>query len=117
MTEIMNKRILDILRARFLVSETAPRNWRILIFLAVLGTLDVTSSHVADWQVHRNEDLRDEVTVLKNELVIHSSELQQWTMESYLEEQFREQGLKRPDTTIRKWVVNTTDQWQLANKE
>jgi len=113
----MNKRILDILRAKFLVSETAPRNWRLLIFFAFLGALDVTSSHVADWQVHRREDLKEEVQWLKNELVLSRRVLQELTLESYLEDRFEEQGLKRPDSTIRKLIVNSIDQWQLTNRD
>ncbi len=112
----MYRRLLDVLRAKFLVSEQAPRNWRLLIFFALLGALDITSSHVADWQVHRREELEEEVLWLKNELVMSRQQLQQLTMESYLEETLGDKGLKRPDTVIRKLIVQNNPSWQPANR-
>lgn len=113
----MNKRLLDILRANFLLSDTAPRNWRFLIFFAFLGILDVTSSHLADWQVHRNEQLEEQVKWLKYDLLNSQQNLHNLIMESRLEEAFAGQGLKRPDSIVRKYVVNTIDPWQRTNKK
>jgi len=43
--------IYDLLRGKFLVDEDAPKNWRMLIFLASLALIMIGSSHSIDKKV------------------------------------------------------------------
>lgn len=89
----MRKRLLDLLKGKFLVSGDAPKNWMFLLFASLLAALMISSSHQADRKVLEIADLNEEVRKLKSEFFQGRSQVQQLKLESTLREAMAEKGL------------------------
>ncbi|MGB5189449.1 FtsL-like putative cell division protein, partial [Robiginitalea sp.] len=65
----MKKNLVALLKGRFLVSGDAPRNWLFIVFVSLLATVMIASSHSADRKVHDIAALNEEVKQLRSEFV------------------------------------------------
>ena len=65
----MKKNLVALLKGRFLVSGDAPRNWLFIVFISLLATVMIASSHSADRKVHDIAALNEEVRQLRSEFV------------------------------------------------
>lgn len=50
----MKKGFYNVLKANFLISEDAVKNWRFIVFCTVLAIVMIASSHNAEKKVHQN---------------------------------------------------------------
>ena len=78
----MKEGFYNIIKGKFLVSDDAPKHWRLIIFLSGLALIMIASSHSADKKVHRISKLSAQVKELKSEYVDVRMQLMQSRMES-----------------------------------
>ena len=64
----MNK-ILDLLNIKFLVSEDAFKNWRVILFVSFLVLLIIFSAHSAENKIFRIAQLNEQINELKSQFV------------------------------------------------
>ena len=85
--------IYDLLRGKFLVDEDAPKNWRMLIFLASLALIMIGSSHSIDKKVQGIAALNKEMRELRSAFVATRSDLMKLKMESSIIKKLEAKGL------------------------
>lgn len=105
----MKKGIVSILKGTFLVSGDAPRNWSFIVFVSLLATIMIASSHAADKKVHQLAALNEEVKELRSEFVEIRSMAQRLKLESTIRESVREVGLLPADTPPRKLIITPSE--------
>jgi outer membrane murein-binding lipoprotein Lpp len=88
--------IYHILKGKFLVSDDAMKNWRMIIFLSVLAIIMIASSHRADRKVHEISELNTEVKALRSEFVDTRLQVRSLIMESAVTRKVADQGLRPP---------------------
>ena len=101
----MRKRLLDVLRGNFLISEDAAGNWRFILFASLLAVLMISSAHRADKKVHQLAALNEEVLELRSEFVDVRTRLQQHKLESRVKERVEKFGLVPSKTPPKKIKV------------
>ena len=89
----MKKSVYDILKGRFLVSDDAFKNWRVIIFISVLAIVMIASSHSADKKVHEIARLNNEVKELRSAFLDGRSRLMRLKMESTITKKLEEKGI------------------------
>lgn len=102
----MKQTIYDILKGKFLISDDAMKNWRMLLFLSFLAIIMIASSHNAESKVHEIAKLNNEVRELRTQFVDGRTELMQLKMESSVIEKMIKKGINRPKTPPKKIIVN-----------
>ncbi len=85
--------VYDLLKGKFLVDEDAPKNWRLLIFLAMLALIMIASSHSIDNKVQRIAQLNKQYRELRSEFTATRSDLMKLKMESTITKKLAEKGL------------------------
>jgi hypothetical protein len=78
----MNKGIISILKAQYLVNEDSTKNWRFIVFLIFLAIVMIANEHRYDEKIFRIAELTNEVKELRSEFVDNRSELMKLKMES-----------------------------------
>lgn len=78
----MKKGIYSLLRAKFLVSEDAQKNWKFIVFLIVLAMIMIANNHRYDAKNYKITKLNNKVKELRSEFVDRRSELMKLKMES-----------------------------------
>jgi hypothetical protein len=78
----MNKGIISILKAQYLVNEDSTKNWRFIVFLIFLAIIMIANEHRYDEKIFRIAELTNEVKELRSEFVDNRSELMKLKMES-----------------------------------
>ncbi len=105
----MKDNFYNILKGRFLVSDSAFKNWRFIIFLSVLALIMIASSHRADKKVHRIAQLNNDVKELKSEYLDVRMILMRSRMESKIISAMAKKGLKPSITPPQKVLITTKD--------
>ncbi|RZS92189.1 FtsL-like putative cell division protein [Aquimarina brevivitae] len=101
----MKQTIYDIVKGKFLISDDAMKNWRMLLFLSLLAIIMIASSHNAESKVHEIARLNDEVRELRSQFVDGRTELMQLKMESSIIDKMQRNGIKQPTTPPKKIIV------------
>lgn len=104
----MKNGIYHILKGKFLVSDDAMKNWRMIIFLSVLAIIMIASSHRADKKVHEIARLSAEVKELHSEFVDARLEARRIKMETVVARQVLSQGLSPSMVPPKKIKVKNT---------
>ena len=94
----MNKGVYGILKANFLISSDAVKNWRFIVFCTFLAIVMIACSHSAERKVHTIAKLNTEVRELRSEFVEKRSELMKLKMESTLTAKMADRGVKPSET-------------------
>jgi len=105
----MKKGFYNILKANFLISEDAVKNWRFIVFCTVLAIVMIASSHSAEQKVHQIARLNTEVRELRSEFVERRSDLMKIKMESTITEKMDEKGIGPSETPPNKIRVIIKD--------
>lgn len=98
--------IYDILKGKFLVDENAFKNWRMLLFLALLALIMIGSSHSVDKKVQRIADLNKEMRELRDVFVATRSDLMKLKMESSIVKKMEEKELYIAERPPQKIIVS-----------
>ena len=80
------KKLHNILKGTFLVSDDSFKNWRMIIFLSSLAIVMIASSHSADRKVHEIARLGEEVKEYRSAFIDGRSILMELKMESTIRE-------------------------------
>ena len=99
------QRVYDVLKGKFLVDEDAPKNWRLLIFLAGLALVMIASSHSIDRKIQKIAILNEKVKELNAQYYATHSELTKLRMESSIRKKLAEKGLHISNTPPQKIKV------------
>ena len=78
----MKNGIYSLLKAKFLVSDDALKNWKFIVFLVVLGMIMIANNHQYDAKNYKITELTNQVKELRSEFVDKRSELMKLRMES-----------------------------------
>ena len=90
----MKEKIIAILKGRFLVSEDSVKNWRFIVFAAVLALMMIASAHNAEKKVHEIARLDRKAKELRSEYVDVRSILMKLKMESEIVKKVKKRGLE-----------------------
>jgi hypothetical protein len=105
----MNKGMYNILKANFLISNDAVKNWRFIVFCTILAIIMIASSHSAERKVHSIAKLNTEVREMRSEFVDMRSALMKLKMESTITNKMAARGVKPSETPPYKIKINITD--------
>ncbi len=105
----MSKKMYNILKADFLISNDAVKNWRFIVFCTLLAIIMIASSHSAERKVHNIARLNTEVRELRSEFVDMRSALMKLKMESTITNKMAARGVKPSETPPYKIKINITD--------
>lgn len=94
----MKKGFYNVLKANFLISEDAYKNWRFIVFCTVLAIVMIASSHSAERKVHQIAKLNNEVRELRSEHIERRSDLMKMKMESTITEKMVSKGIGPSET-------------------
>lgn len=103
----MKKKLIDLLKGRFLVNEDAVKNWRFIVFSAFLVLIMIGSSHKTEEKVYYIGELDKKTKELRSEYVDLRSRLMKMKMESTVVEKMKERGLKVSEAPPKKIKVVT----------
>jgi outer membrane murein-binding lipoprotein Lpp len=78
----MKNGIYSLLKAKFLVSDDALKNWKFIVFLVILGMTMIANNHQYDAKNYKITELTNQVKELRSEFVDKRSELMKLKMES-----------------------------------
>lgn len=102
----MKNGIYSLLKAKFLVSDDALKNWKFIVFLIFLAIIMIANNHWYDAKNYRITELHNEVKELKSEFVDTRSELMKLKMESTVSKKMEERNIFPADVPPTKIVVN-----------
>ncbi len=89
----VKQNIYNILKGKFLISEDAFKNWRIIIFVVILLLFMISRSHSSDKKVLRIAELNKEIRELKAEFVDTRTKVMQLELESAIQRKVAVRGL------------------------
>lgn len=89
----MKRKIYNILKGTFLVSDDSFKNWRIILFVSFLALIMIASSHSADEKVHEIARLSNDVKEMRSAFVDARSSLMRIKMESAVAIKLKHKGL------------------------
>ncbi len=93
-----NSIIYSLLKGSFLTEPDSLKNWKFLIFLAVLALIMIGSAHSVDKEVQEISQLNKKNKELRSEFVANRSELMNLKMESTITKTLSTKGIKPPKT-------------------
>lgn len=89
----MKSGVLDILKARFLISDDAVKNWRFIVFIIILAIVMIANTQRYEQKVFEIAKLSNEVKELRSEFVDRRSELMKLKMESTISNKMQEKEI------------------------
>jgi len=105
----MKKGFYNILKANFLISNDAVKNWRFIVFCTLLAIVMIACSHSAERKVHSIAALNNEVRELRSEHIEVRSALMKLKMESTLSNKMAARGIKPSETPPQKIKIKIKD--------
>ncbi|UJH89686.1 S-adenosyl-methyltransferase [Antarcticibacterium sp. 1MA-6-2] len=105
----MNSGFYNILKANFLISSDAVKNWRFIVFCTLLAIIMIACSHSAERKVHKIAALNHQVLELRSEFLDVRSSLMKLKMESTLTSKMAGRGIKPSETPPNKIKIKITD--------
>ena len=101
----MRQNIVRVLKGRFLVSEDSVKNWKLIVFIAVLALFMIASSHYAEQKVYRIANLDKEVKELRSEYVDVRTRLMDLKLESNVRKVMEVRGLEASEVPPKKIII------------
>jgi cytochrome c biogenesis protein ResB len=105
----MKKGVYNILKANFLISDDAFKNWRFIVFCTLLAIFMIACSHSAERKVHLIAKLNNEVREFRSEFVENRSTLMKLKMESNITFKMADRGIKPSETPPNKIKIKITE--------
>lgn len=87
---------VSFVKGKFLVDQTAARNWKFVVFLAVLAMVSITASHRVNRRIFQIAELSDEVRELKAAFIGIRADLRTSKLEIEVAARVKKVGLKPP---------------------
>jgi hypothetical protein len=89
----MKKGVYSLLRAKFLVSDDALKNWKFIVFLVLLAMVAIANNHRYDEKNYRITELTNQVKEKRSQFVDRRSELMKLKMESTVAKKMEERNI------------------------
>ena len=89
----MKQGVYSLLKAKFLVSDDALKNWKFIVFLIVLAMIMIANNHWYDAKNYKITELTNKVKELRSEFVDKRSELMKLKMESTVSKKMEERKI------------------------
>jgi hypothetical protein len=105
----MAAKVYDILKGSFLTNDDAFKNWRFILFAAVLAIFMIYTGHSFEKKVHYMAQLTDEVSALRSEYMDGQQQLMFLEMESAVAKNLAGTGIAPPAHPPLKIVVVSTN--------
>ena len=105
----MKKGFYNILKANFLISDDAFKNWRFIVFCTLLAIVMIACSHSAERKVHKIASINNEVRELRSEFIEKRSVLMKLKMESTITNKMAGREIKPSETPPYKIKIKITD--------
>ncbi len=90
---MMKEGVYSLLKAKFLISDDALKNWRFIVFLILLAMIMIANSHRYEQKTFQITELTSEVKELRSEFVDRRSELMELKMESTISAKMEEKEI------------------------
>ena len=93
----------NIIKGKFLVDENSTKNWKFMLFLALLAIISIAASHNTDKKMYKITKLQYELKELKAEFVSIRTKLIYKKTEKRVAEEVKKFGLepsKQPPVKI-----------------
>ncbi|MCF6278898.1 MAG: S-adenosyl-methyltransferase [Flavobacteriaceae bacterium] len=103
----VKRNIYNVLKGKFLVSDDAFKNWRMIIYVVFLLLFMISRSHSTDKKVIKIAQLNSEIRELKAEFIDARTKVMRLELESVVQKKVVERGLlpsKNPPKKIK--VIN-----------
>ena len=104
----VKQNIYNVLKGKFLISDDAFKNWRMIIYVVFLLLFMISRSHSTDKKVLKIAQLNSEIRELKAEFIDTRTKVMQLELESAIQKKVAERGLlpsKNPPKKIK--VINS----------
>ena len=104
----VKQNIYNVLKGKFLVSDDAFKNWRMIIYIVFLLLFMISRSHSTDKKVLKIAELNSEIRELKAEFIDTRTKVMRLELESAVQNKVAERGLlpsKNPPKKIK--VINS----------
>lgn len=104
----VKQNVYNVLRGKFLVSDDAFKNWRMIIFVVFLLLFMISRSHSTDRKVLKIAELNSEIRELKAEFIDTRTKVMRLELESAIQKKVAARGLlpsKNPPKKIK--VINS----------
>ncbi|PHR69724.1 MAG: S-adenosyl-methyltransferase [Lutibacter sp.] len=104
----VKQNIYNVLKGKFLVSDDAFKNWRMIIYVVFLLLFMISRSHSTDKKVIKIAQLNSEIRELKAEFIDTRTKVMRLELESAVQKKVAERGLlpsKNPPKKIK--VINS----------
>lgn len=105
----MKNGIYSLLKAKFLVSDDALKNWKFIVFLIFLAMIMIANNHRYDAKNYKITELTIKVKELRSEFVDRRSELMKLKMESTVAKKMEERNIFPADVPPTKIIVKQND--------
>lgn len=89
----MKKGIYSLLKAKFLISDDALKNWKFIVFLVFLAMIMIANNHRYDAKNYRITELTSIVKEKRSQFVDKRSELMKLKMESTVAKKMEEKQI------------------------
>ncbi len=89
----MKNGVYSLLKARFLITDDAVKNWRFIVFVILLAIVMIANTQRFEQKVFRIAELTNKVKELRSEFVDRRSELMKLKMESTVSEKMIEKEI------------------------
>ncbi len=89
----VKQNISNVLKGKFLVSDDAFKNWRMIIYVVFLLLFMISRSHSTDKKVLKIAQLNSEIRELKAEFIDTRTKVMQLELESAVQKQVAARGL------------------------
>ncbi|AZQ45087.1 FtsL-like putative cell division protein [Nonlabens ponticola] len=103
----MANRFTNILRGSFLTNDDALKNWKFMLFSAMLALIMIYSGHSLERKSHYISQLNEEVNELRSQYVEGQRELMFLQMESTIASNLKPTGIKPPSSPPQKITVKS----------
>lgn len=103
----MSSKVYDILKGSFLTNEDAFKNWRFILFAALLAIIMIYTGHSYERKVHKLAALTEQVTELQSEHTDLETKLMFLQMESTVARKIEKKGIAPAKSPPQKIVIVT----------
>lgn len=104
----MKQGVYSLLKAKFLVSDDALKNWKFIVFLILLCMIMIANNHRYDAKNYQITELRNKVKEQRSKFVDRRSELMKLKMESTIAQKMKKKGIYPAEVPPTKIIVNRT---------
>jgi len=101
----MAAKVYDILKGSFLTNEDSFKNWRFILFIALLAIVMIYTGHSYEKKVHQLAALNEQVTELHSEYTDLERRLMFLQMESTIARKIEDKGIAPAKNPPQKIVI------------